>query len=201
LGSTGALPLPDAAGSVAHPHLLVGGDQAGKLYLLDRSHLGDFNGGTCPDTAPVEEVTLPGPLFGTPAVWIDSKGVIRVYAGANGATLGAYPIASGVLAPTPASQSPSAFTDRGSSPAISSNGAAAGVVWALDTAGYDSNPPGPAVLHAYDATNLATELYNSAQAGTRDVGGVAVKFAVPTVGNGKVYVATQTELDVYGFLP
>jgi hypothetical protein len=201
LGSTGALPLPDAAGSVAHPRLLVGGDQAGKLYLLDRTHLGNFNGGTCPDTAPLEEVTLSGPLFGTPAVWTDSKGIIRVYAGANGATLGAYPIAGGVLAPSPASQSPSAFTDRGPSPAISSSGAAAGVVWALDTAGYDSTPPGAAVLHAYDATNLATELYNSAQAGTRDAPGLAVKYTVPTVGNAKVYVGTQTELDVYGFLP
>jgi hypothetical protein len=87
------------------------------------------------------------------------------------------------------------------SPTISSNGTTGGIVWALDSAGYDATPPGPAVLHAYDATNLATELYNSNQAGARDLSGIALKFTVPMVGNGKVYVGTETELDVYGFLP
>ena len=76
-----------------------------------------------------------------------------------------------------------------------------GIVWALDTSGYSTTPPGPAVLHAYDATNLATDLYNSTQAGARDLPGVALPFTVPLVGNGKVYVGTETELDVYGFLP
>jgi hypothetical protein len=141
------------------------------------------------------------PLSGTPAVWTDASGVIRVYVGASGTALGAYPIANAVLAPTPASQSPSAFSGLAPSPAISSNGATAGIVWALDSAGYDSTPQGPAVLHAYDATNLATELYNSNQAGARDHPGAALKFMVPMVGNGKVYVGTETELDVYGFLP
>jgi hypothetical protein len=201
LGGSGVLPLPDAAGSAAHPRLLLGGDKSGVLYLLDRAHLGGFNGGNCPDTAPVEEVSLGGALSGTPAVWTDSTGVIRVYAGANGAKLGAFPIANAIFAPTAASQSPSVYSDRGPSPAISSNGQMAGIVWALDTAGYDSTPTAPAVLHAYDGTNLATEFYNSNQAGARDLPGLAVKFAVPTVGNCKVYVGTQTELDVYGFLP
>jgi hypothetical protein len=202
LGSTGVLALPDAAGSAAHPRLLLGGSEAGTLYLLDRTSLGHFNGGTCPDIAPIEEMSFPQkPLSGTPAVWTDASGVIRVYVGASGTALGAYPIANAVLAPTPASQSPSAFSGLAPSPAISSNGATAGIVWALDSAGYDSTPQGPAVLHAYDATNLATELYNSNQAGARDHPGAALKFMVPMVGNGKVYVGTETELDVYGFLP
>lgn len=202
LGSTGVLPLPDAAGSAAHPHLLLGGNQAGTLYLLDRTSLGHFNGGTCPDIAPIEEMSFPQkPLSGTPAVWTDASGVIRVYLGASGTALGAYPISNAILAPAAASQSPSAFSDLAPSPAISSNGATGGIVWALDSAGYDSTPQSPAVLHAYDATNLATELYNSNQAGARDLPGVALKFTVPMVGNGKVYVGTKTELDVYGFLP
>jgi hypothetical protein len=202
IGSTGVLPLPDAAGSAAHPRLLLGGNEAGTLYLLDRTSLGHFNGGTCPDTAPIEEILFPQkPLSGTPAVWTDSSGVIRVYLGANGATLGAYTISNAVLTPTPASQSPSVFSDLAPSPTISSNGTTGGIVWALDSAGYDSNPQGPVVLHAYAATNLATELYNSNQAGARDLPGVALKFTVPMVGNGKVYVGTKTELDVYGFLP
>ncbi len=201
IGSTGVVPLPDAAGSAAHPRLLLGGNEAGTLYLLDRSSLGHFDGGTCPDTAPVEEVSFSGALSGTPSFWTDSTGVIRVYSGANGAKLGAYPISNAVLASTPASQSPSVFSGDAPSPAISSNGATAGIVWVLDSAGYSNTPPGPAVLHAYDATNLASELYNSNQAGARDLPGVALKFTVPTVGNGKVYVGTETELDVYGFLP
>jgi hypothetical protein len=201
LTSIGILPLPDAAGSTAHPRVLLGGDETGKLFVLDRTALGHFNGGTCPDSAPVEEVALPGTLSGTPAVWTDSTGAIRVYAGANGTALGAYPIANAVLAPAPASQSPSAYFVQAPSPAISSNGEKTGIVWALDSAGYAANPPAPAVLHAYDATNLASELYNSNQAGARDLPGLALNFTVPTVGNGKVYVGTQTELDVYGFLP
>jgi hypothetical protein len=77
---------------------------------------------------------------------------------------------------------------------VSSNGSTAGIVWVLDgRAG---------VLYAFDATNLATELYDTGQAsGGRDKAGAPVKFAVPTVANGQVYVGTQTELDVYGLLP
>lgn len=89
---------------------------------------------------------------------------------------------------------------------VSSTGTSNGIVWAVDSSCYGVPSPcgdtaTPAVLHAFDATNLARELWNSSQAGQRDQAGAAVKFSVPTVANGKVYIGTRTELDVYGLLP
>jgi hypothetical protein len=56
-------------------------------------------------------------------------------------------------------------------------------------------------LHAYDSSDLNRELWNSAQAaGNRDQAGNAVKFSVPTIANGKVYIGTSTEISVYGLL-
>ncbi len=100
----------------------------------------------------------------------------------------------------PASVSSAVFSGRAPSPAISANNGTNGVLWLIDASQYKTS--GPAILRAYDATNLATELYDSTQASnSRDTAGTIVKFSVPTVANGKVYVGTQTELDVYGLLP
>jgi hypothetical protein len=80
-------------------------------------------------------------------------------------------------------------------PSISAHGTSNGIVWAIDSTNFGG--PGPAVLHAYDATNVGTELYSSANL-LADKAGNGVKFTVPTIANGKVYIGTQTELDVYG---
>ena len=81
--------------------------------------------------------------------------------------------------------------------AISANGTANGILWAVEFKGTIS----PGVLHAYDPSNLATELYNSDQAGGRDTLDAAVKFSIPLVANGKVFVGAATQLIVYGLLP
>jgi hypothetical protein len=107
--------------------------------------------------------------------------------------------------PNPVSQSSTVFNGRGATPSVSSDGKAQGIAWAVDTSQYGGSSvfgTGPAVLHAFDATDLTRELWNSAQAAAnRDQAGNAVKFTVPTVANGKVYIGSMTEIDVYGLLP
>lgn len=91
------------------------------------------------------------------------------------------------------------FAYPGTTTSVSANQDNNAIVWAMDTSTY-KNADG-AVLYAFDATNLATDLFTSSQRFPRDNPGGAVKFSVPTVANGKVYVGTQTKLSVYGLLP
>jgi hypothetical protein len=161
--------------------------------------------------------SFPGPqfgLWGAPAWWQNN-----LYFGGQKDSIRQFTFepAAGLFNPTVASQSPQAFGYPGTTPSISSRGASHGLVWALDVSryGYASSNPvvfcsvvplpaacsGPAVLHAYDATNLALEYWNSSMAANnRDRAGNAVKFVPPTVANGKVYVGTRTRVDVYGLL-
>ena len=81
---------------------------------------------------------------------------------------------------------------------ISANGASNGILWTLQT-GREAGMPG--ILHAYDATNLSKELYNSNQAGTRDALDEWDKFSVPVVANGEVFVTSNSQLTIYGLLP
>jgi hypothetical protein len=95
------------------------------------------------------------------------------------------------------------FNMHGATPSLSANGNSNGIVWEIDNSSYNGTNPsasGVAVLHAYDATNVANELYNSSQAGTRDQAGLALKFTVPTIANGRVFASTANELDIYGLL-
>jgi hypothetical protein len=172
---------------------LVGAGKEGTIYLLNRDNMGQFQTGS--DNQIVQ--SLPnalGPLFGTPAYFQNT-----VYFFAVGDSLKAFSLSSGHLGTSPASQSTASFGFPGATPVISANGAANAIVWALQTDQFGTN--GPAVLHAYLASDVSTELYNSNQNSSRDNPGSAVKFTVPTVINGKVYVGTQTQLSVFGLLP
>jgi hypothetical protein len=106
---------------------------------------------------------------------------------------------NGMLSTTPVAQGLASFSYPGVTPAVSANGSSNGIVWVLDSSTFASGRP--AVLNAYDAANTANLLYSSAQNSSRDSAGGGVKFTVPTVANGKVYVPTASELDVYGLLP
>lgn len=193
VGSGGPLVLPDQSG--AHPHLLVGASKPGTIYLLNRDNMGHYCSGCSSDTQIVQ--SLPGAVtssFCTPAYWNGN-----VYFLGVGDFLKAFSLTNGMLSTSPTSHAPTTFGYPGATPSISASGTTHAIVWALQN---DAAGSGPAVLHAYDATNVATELYNSNQAaGGRDTAGVAVKFTVPTVVNGKVYVGTSGELDAFGLLP
>lgn len=186
VGSGGLLVLPDQTG--IHPRVIVQCGKEGKIYVVSRDGLGGYSG---VDNVVQEIGGANNGVWGVPAYWNS-----HVYFGSQGDSLQSFGVANSQLSAGPDSASSATYGYPGATPVVSANGNSNGIVWALDLGSYGSD--GPAVLHAYDATNLATELYNSGQAGSRDQLGQAIKFAVPTVANGKVYVGTGTELDVFG---
>lgn len=194
LGSGGALVLPDQTGSSGTVHLAVGAGKDGIIYVVNRDNMGKFNSSN--DDAIYQEVTgqIGGQEFAMPAYFNGT-----VYYGAVSATLRAFPITGAKLAASPASMSSATFGYPGTTPSISADGTSNGIVWAVQNAGTSSGG-GSGVLHAYDATNLATELYNSNQAaGGRD-SFTDNKFITPMVADGKVYVGTPTGVVVFGLL-
>jgi uncharacterized protein (TIGR03437 family) len=183
VGSAGVALAGDEAGSSAHPHLMVGGGKEGRIYVLDRDNLGHWKSGS--DSQIV--ASIPGAiegLFGKPAYFNKT-----VYFCGSGDNLKAFTLSNAAMAATPASQSPESFGFPGCVPTISASGTSNGIVWVLETAG---------ILHAYDASNVANELYSSNQNSARDSLGDYVKFSVPIVANGKVYAGTGSFLVVYG---
>ncbi len=192
LGSGGPLLLPFQSGTTT-PNLAVGAGKDGTIFLLNRSNMGHFNADG--NTQIVEEVTdaFGGhSLYSTPAYWQGN-----LYFWAANDLLRIYAMSKGLIGATPIATSTVTVNSPGATPVISSNQGSNGILWALDTSHAIT---GPAVLHALDPLT-AVEIYNSGQSGSRDKAGNAVKFSIPTVANGKVYVGTATELDVYGLLP
>jgi len=192
LGSGGPLLLPYQAGAAA-PELAVGAGKDGTMFLLNRNNMGHFNSNG--NTQVVEQIANAfngRSLYSTPAFWGGN-----LYFWAANDVLRIFQVSGGLIGTTPIATSTVTLQSPGATPVISSNQTSNGIVWALDTS---QKLTGPAVLHALDPLT-AVELYNSSQAGTRDQAGFAVKFATPTVANGKVYVGTASEVDVYGLLP
>ena len=195
-GSGGALLLPDEAGSAEHPHLIVGGDKGSNIYLVDRDHMGGYN--PTNNQQIVEEFNAGiGRFFSTPAYFNH-----QLFYQGTGGVMKAYPLTNGFITSTPSSATKTSFSGFGTTPSVSANGSRDGIVWTIQCDGAVRHTP--AVLHAYNATNLAIELYNSSQLPQRDNPGNAVKMTVPTVADGKVFVGAQNFLSIFGngnFLP
>jgi len=201
LGSGGTMLLPDQPG--AHPHLLVETGKEGKIYLIDRDDMGGYRRGKpCPPAGAPEcdDVVQVVPLGGGQGVrstpgFFDNK----VYYQGTSDVMKAFELADGRLSATPVTQSNTRMAFPGASPSFSALATRNGIVWALQTQDYLRS--GPTLLHVYEAVKLQNELYHSNQTGLRDRPGGAVKFTVPTIANGKVYVGTQTTLAVFGLFP
>jgi hypothetical protein len=201
LGASGVVILPDQTSGPAH--LLVAGGKEGRLYLLDRDAMGNYCAAcTTTDTNILQSFLAAPAIFGTPAFWQN-----KLYLGgtADALSLFAFDATTGNFNTVASSQSATSFQFPGPTPSLSAQGASGGVLWAIDSSRYgvpSAFGTGPAILHAYDAANLSSELWNSSlAANNRDTAGNAVKFTVPTVANGKVYMGTRTEIDVFGLFP
>ncbi|MGB8538124.1 MAG: chitobiase/beta-hexosaminidase C-terminal domain-containing protein, partial [Acidobacteriaceae bacterium] len=195
-GSGGVLLLPDQPGAHAHELIQVG--KEGRILVINRDNLGGYAGsGAGSNTNILQDITsalTPGNgLWSTPAYWNGN-----VYLWAKNDSLKAIPLANGALATNATAQSSATSGFPGASPVVSSNGTQNAIVWALETDLYNSN--GSSILYAFNAANVAQELYGSNQNSTRDDAGPAVKFTVPVITNGKAYVGAGGQVDVYGLL-
>jgi hypothetical protein len=190
LGSGGAMVLPDLQDSAQNTwHLAVGAGKDSNMYIINRDMMGKFN--VQNDNAIYQQLSgvLPGGVWATPAYF---NGVI--YYGSVNAALKAFPITNAKVATSASSSSSASFGYPGATPSVSANGTSNGIVWAMQNGG-------TAVLHAYDAGNLATELYNSSQAASGRDSFAGNKFITPMIANGKVFVGTPTGVIVFGELP
>jgi hypothetical protein len=194
LSSAGPSLLVDQPG--ATPHLLVTAAKGGTIYVVNRDNMGHFHSGS--DSQIYQ--TIPDALaHGGPEQGNYSTPVFfnnRIYYAAIDDNLKTFQLTGGFFTTTPTSQSAVTYPNRGGAFSVSANGTSNGILWAIQ-----DNNPSIGVLRAYDANNVATEFYNSSQAGTRDNFGVATKFSFPVVVNGKVYVVGQGQVVVYGLLP
>jgi hypothetical protein len=207
-GAGGAAILADLPGTSPVPHLLICGGKDGNLYVANRDNLGGYGDG--------HAVQVPfytgGEIFGTGAFWN-----YNLYIAGVGAPIIAYPLSPSTSQFGAGVASSHNYGAGGSTPSVSAAATGNGIVWGLDNATYCTHSSlscGPAVLYAYDANNVATSLWNSS-ANAADKAGNAIKFTVPTVANGKVYVGTRGnnaggadsststpgELDIYALKP
>jgi outer membrane protein assembly factor BamB len=188
LGSGGVMLLPDlknANGQIVQ--LGTGAGKDGRLYVFNRSNMGKFNPQN--NSSLYQEIpgALGGAVFTSPA-WFNGN----VYYSAVGDRIRAFNVNAAVLQPQPASSTNNFFDYPGATPAVSANGTSDAILWAVENAN-------PAVLHAYDATNLSIELYNSNQANAgRDLFGSGNKYITPTIADGRVIVGTTNSIAIFG---
>ena len=211
VSSSGPMVLPPEGGQFPNEVLESGkggnpcdSTGAAPIYLVDRDNMGKYS--STNDNIVQEIAGAPIGYWSSPAYFRNGTQNAIYYAGVtsnpgNGDYLKMYTLTAGNLSSTPVSQSSNVFP-IGTTPTTSGNKTTNGIVWATLRQEALSIQPGqlPAILYAYDATDVSKMLYNSAQNPSRDQGGCANKFQNPIVANGKVYVGTQNQVDVFGLI-
>lgn len=188
LGAGGPVLLPDQNG--AHPHLAIVGGKDGNLFVVDRDRMGQYHPAT--DDV-VQTVKLKGSLHAAPAYWNQ-----HVYVFGDNDVLHELTVRDGTL--ELAHSGSLGPVDPGATPTVSANADRDGIVWTISTRSWEVIPESLAVLHAYDASDVSRELYSSEENTDRDRAGISVRFTIPSVAGGRVYVGTRSEVDVYGLL-
>ncbi|HUA16567.1 MAG TPA: hypothetical protein VMG31_14825 [Verrucomicrobiae bacterium] len=203
LGSGGVALLPSSVTNGAN--LAFTFSKEGRLFVVNMDTLGHYNAGgdnlipqefmignyTCDDTVSGgTEGPVWNRLYGDASYWNGN-----LYAGASNLQLKQYQFQNGLLDPTPVETSPTAYGSRGANTVVSANGNQNGIVWA-----YEKANSGLGVLHAYDATNVSNELWNSGMNQGRDGMGEGIGFATPVVVDGHVIAAYNKNVVVYGEL-
>jgi len=176
---------------------LIAGGKEGVVYLINQNNLGHIQTGNGQILQSFQAIGFG--IFNM-AFW-DRRGGSILYVRADADVPKAFRIVNNVFQTTPASMSATKAALPFDGMAVSANGSAAysGIFWLTSTT--DGDNDGPGTLHAFNALDLSTELWNSDMNGSRDTLGMLAKFAAPTVANGKVYVPTFSgSLMVYGLL-
>jgi PQQ enzyme repeat len=191
LGAGGPVVLPemkDASGKSRK--LVVGAGKDRNVYLLDRDAMGKFSPQGNRNIYQELEKALKGVRFRGAAAYYDG----RLYFGSVDDAIREFRLVDARLLPDPVSLTSTIFGYPGGMPSVSADGSRNGIVWAAENGD-------TAALHAYDASNLAHELYNSNEAPAgRDHFGTGNKFITPMIAHGKVYVGTTDGVGVFGLL-
>jgi hypothetical protein len=196
----GVLLLPDQT-TGGHTHLLVQLGKEGRISVVDRDSMGGYSSSTdnIVEEIPVNNSGQTNQTFEVGGLWgMPGYGNNTVYIWGTSDNLKSFPLSAGKISTTPSKTGAQEAGFPSPTPVISSNGTSSPIVWTVQSDAYSSG--GSEYLRAYDATNVSTTLYNSQTNSSRDNPGGAVKFVVPTVINGKVYVGATNQLSVFGLL-
>jgi hypothetical protein len=191
-GSGTGIIMPDNGSST--PHEYIGAGKDGRIFVVNRDNMGQYQ-----NSDHVIQVVQTGVqqfdnVFDTPTFW---NGLLFYHCEQDVVRAFSWDSNTGLLSNNPVAKGTLVYGQHGATSSLSANGTSDGILWEVETTNYAN---GPAILHAYNANNVHNELYNSQQAGGRDTAGIAVKFTVPTVADGHVFVGTSNELDIYGLL-